>query len=274
MVVQMARSKDRRKSEQRHIRLPHSVTGSAAWRDLSGNAVKLLVAMMRYENGTNNGNIFYSSRLAADDIGVAPNTAWRALRQLDDHGFIKPTQVGYFEVKGGPATSWRLTWHSAHGKCATFDFRKWEGNKNKNRSQFRRSAVAEIATTSETRAPSVAENSRETMETSPSVIERVVAENDTQTVYQGLPSKIDPDMIRDQLNLLLNGGEFGLQTKVADAAAISGGRLSKFRHGKGKLTTIQLRALRKVLMQFARVPTPSSRSNIKSQKHAWHSISV
>lgn len=76
--------KNRRQgAEPRHIRLYHTVTGCDAWLKLSGNATKLLVAMLRFENGLNNGLVIMGARTAAKLIGVSKNTAHKLLVELD-----------------------------------------------------------------------------------------------------------------------------------------------------------------------------------------------
>ena len=146
----------RRGHEPRHVRLYHTITGCDAWHDLSGNAVKLLIALMRLEHGSNNGELFMSARHAASLIGVAKNTAHKLLTELDSHGFIKPVERGYFQVKGGPATSWRLTWlvWPGHGG-PTRDFEKWKPEENKTRSQKLSDAVPKIGTLSDNEGDAV-----------------------------------------------------------------------------------------------------------------------
>jgi hypothetical protein len=110
---------------------------SAAWLDLSGNAVKLLVHIASFEDGRNNGEIFMSTRAAAAGIGVTKKTAGLLLKELVDHGFIQPTEQGYFQVKGGPATQWRLTWQSwpAKSKGPSNEWRAWTHERNRSRGE-------------------------------------------------------------------------------------------------------------------------------------------
>jgi hypothetical protein len=70
--------KGRTKTEARHTRLPHLMTGSAAWRDLSGNAVKVLVAVQRFDRGADNGALFVGVRTASQETGLSDNTVKRA----------------------------------------------------------------------------------------------------------------------------------------------------------------------------------------------------
>jgi biotin operon repressor len=109
----MAKSdqRGRSKADQRHLRLPHLMTGSVAFQDLKGNDLKLLIAMQRLDNGSNNGNLFLSARKASEECGLSRNTVMQSLRSLEEHGFIVAMERGHFKVKGGPATRWRIVSH-------------------------------------------------------------------------------------------------------------------------------------------------------------------
>lgn len=86
----------RRKKEPRHIRLYHSITGTEAWRHLSGNGIKVLIALARFDDGGSNGELYFSERTAAAQTGLSRNTVRRALRELIDKGFIAQTKSGAF----------------------------------------------------------------------------------------------------------------------------------------------------------------------------------
>jgi len=124
-------NKKGRSREARHARLYHRLTNSSAWFDLSGNAIKVLILLMRLENGTNNGELFLSGRCAADWANLSEKTGKNALRELEEHGFISATQRGHFQRKNSQATKWRLTWISwpSGRKGPTNDFEKWQGEK-------------------------------------------------------------------------------------------------------------------------------------------------
>jgi hypothetical protein len=117
----------RRKSEPRHIRLYHSITGTVAWAHLGGNAVKVLLALVRIDDGSKNGQIFYSDRQAALDTGLSRNTCIKAFRELVEKGFLCIVEKGHFDRKVRHATVWRYTWQAAPGICGpTRDFEKWK----------------------------------------------------------------------------------------------------------------------------------------------------
>lgn len=133
-----------RSRESRHVRLYGFMTSSPAWLDLSGNAVKLLVYLATYDNGTNNGLIFLSERLAAEGIGLSKRTAGKLFDELEAHGFIAPTAKGYFTLKRGPATQWRLTWLPWANKAPTNEWRAWQPEE-KSRAQLLHDMGEEIA---------------------------------------------------------------------------------------------------------------------------------
>lgn len=133
-----------RSRESRHVRLYGFMTSSAAWADLSGNAVKLLVHLAAFDNGTNNGLIFLSERMAAEGIGVSKRTVGKLFDELEEHGFIAATAKGYFTVKRGPATQWRLTWLAWANKAPTNEWRSWQP-KGKSRAQLLHDPGEEIA---------------------------------------------------------------------------------------------------------------------------------
>jgi hypothetical protein len=137
----------RRFADDPHVRVYTRLVNSPAWVDLSGNAVKLLVYLASFEKGTNNGELFMSERMAADGIGVAKRTAHRLFDELEDHGFIRPTAKGYFSVKRGRATQWRLTWQSwpSASKGPTNEWRDWKPQEQDSRVQTFPATGAKIA---------------------------------------------------------------------------------------------------------------------------------
>jgi DNA-binding Lrp family transcriptional regulator len=246
-----------RRSEPRHIRLYHSVTGCEAWRDLSGNSIKVLVALLRFDRGGKNGELFMSVRVAAEETGLSENTAWRALRELETHGFIAATERGYFQRKRGPATQWRATWIATTGKAPTRDFEKWQKPVgNKSRSQNLTSTVAKIATDVETFPSTVANIGTVATETSHVSVAAAVANIATQIVCHGqsvsggiegqrkqanISRDVSRDLVGDELLVALRerlaahlqASGMGAQSRLAEATRIPGGTLSKFIAGKG-----------------------------------------
>jgi hypothetical protein len=101
---------NRQKTEPRHIRLYHSMLATPAWRGLSGNAVKVLIAICQLNNGANNGGIFLSARDAASRTGLSVNTASKCLQELAETGFLEIVEKGAFSRKTKTATTYRVTW--------------------------------------------------------------------------------------------------------------------------------------------------------------------
>jgi hypothetical protein len=241
-----------RRAEPRHIRLYHTISGCDAWRDLSGNAIKLLIAIARLDKGGDNGALFLSVRKAATEIGVNRNTAAKLFVELEEHGFIAATQRGHFKVKGGPATCWRLTWLGAPGHAPSRDFERWQRPvETKSRSQKRGAAVPKNGTAGGNAAPMVPENRTAPTETSHVSSNAPCSKTGTQIVSHGLgePSAAFPggkqgnsasgvsvdllDALREQVGSYLKLAGVGAQTRLAEASRIPGGTLSKFLTGKG-----------------------------------------
>lgn len=102
---------------------------SAAWRSLSGNAVKLLLHVSKRFNGINNGQIVYACR-DAREIGLSRGTAARALSELIETGFLKITRDSAFRMKSKEAREWALTFEDIGTEKATKDFMRWEPPEN------------------------------------------------------------------------------------------------------------------------------------------------
>jgi hypothetical protein len=81
-----------------------------AWKQLSGNAVKVLVELCQLNNGSNNGGIFLSAREAAFRCRQSINTSAKCLQELVDTGFVDIVEKGAFSRKTKTATTYRLTW--------------------------------------------------------------------------------------------------------------------------------------------------------------------
>ncbi len=126
-------AKGRSLGEFRHVRLHRWLLNSPAYRALGCTARALLIEIYDLHNGMNNGELFLSVREAARRLGVWPNTALKAIHELEDKGFIRPKQRGSFDWKDGKATSWILTEFAHAGQLPTKDFMGWqpEGEKQK-----------------------------------------------------------------------------------------------------------------------------------------------
>jgi hypothetical protein len=124
----MAKKRNRKSGEwfHRHVRLHFWVMKSAAWRDLNPTARALLMEVYALYNGTNNGELFLSVRCAARRLSISCNTAAKAFKALEGHGFIRAAMRGTFTLKIRHATSWVLTEFEHAGQLATKDFMRWQ----------------------------------------------------------------------------------------------------------------------------------------------------
>lgn len=116
-----------RGKDARHVRVYQSMLSSPAWLATSGNAIKALIYLASYENGENNGDLFMGTRQLATGIGVTKKTAGKLLKELQDHGFVVPTALGFFSIKDAQtATCWRLTWLAWKGKMGpSNEWKSW-----------------------------------------------------------------------------------------------------------------------------------------------------
>jgi hypothetical protein len=102
----------RSKGDARHVRLYEHMEKTAAWRGLSGNAVKAWLIIGLKFNGANNGTITQSSRELGERMGVSKDTAQRAVLELINAGFLRQTRASSFSMKR-MAPEYRLT----HLRC-------------------------------------------------------------------------------------------------------------------------------------------------------------
>jgi hypothetical protein len=129
----------------RFLILLYMIIDSPAWRDLSGNAVKLLMAIWRRHNGRNNGEISFSEREGAAILKVNQTTAGRAFDELMSHGFIVCTRQSAFTLKTRQARLWRLTTEPSGAQQehpATRDYERWTPPSDRRRKSEHRGATA------------------------------------------------------------------------------------------------------------------------------------
>ena len=110
----------------KHVRMYWWLLDCPAYRHLSCYGRALLVEVIYRHNGDNNGRILMSVREAADRLGIAPNTALKALAELRDTGFIRLVKAGSFSLKRRHATEWTLTMFAVGDVKPTKDFMNWE----------------------------------------------------------------------------------------------------------------------------------------------------
>ena len=116
------------RAAERFVRLTYRMMQSQAWRSLDANArvIYIELAMLYRGVGTNNGQIGLSVRQAAHAIHISKDTAGRAMRHLQERGFIVAVTKGHFDRKR-QATRWRLTEFACDvtGQPASRDFETW-----------------------------------------------------------------------------------------------------------------------------------------------------
>ena len=96
-----------KRSSEPFIQISDLVLSSEAYKDLGYSARSMLVEMVKYYNGRNNGFIFISKQVLKTR-GFCKNTATKALKELTSHGLIYMTKKGG-NLHGG--CSWyALTW--------------------------------------------------------------------------------------------------------------------------------------------------------------------
>ncbi len=131
----------RSKGETKHARLHEYMARTPAWRDLSGNAAKAWMEINLIYNGANNGKLAVSARLLGERIGLSHTAAARAIRELENAGFLRCVKPSSFSQKK-LAAEYRLT----HVRCdvtgapASKEYLRW-GKMADNVVDFR--AVAE-----------------------------------------------------------------------------------------------------------------------------------
>ena len=120
-------NKGKRSQEGQYVPLPYAILKSAAWRSLSGAAVKVFFELHTRYNGGNNGQVRLSMKEAAEALGIGKATAQRAFVDLQDKGFIVLTTPGNWYNRR--AHEWRLTHkpvQTANGKTTpSNDWRFW-----------------------------------------------------------------------------------------------------------------------------------------------------
>jgi len=118
-------SRGRCKNTDSFVMLPRYLIKGKAYKALKPFARALLVEILYFYNGYNNGEIHMSVRKAATLLSCAPNTAHKALNDLIDKGFIICKKKGSFDYKKRHATEWIITLHKYNNNLATKEFMKW-----------------------------------------------------------------------------------------------------------------------------------------------------
>jgi len=111
-------AKHTRKGRSKHgppfVQLFHYMLDSVEWHQLSMMARAAYIELARCYNGHNNGYIGMSSRRLAAQLPCAVNTAAKALRELEDAGFIEIAEIGRFSRRDRRASEYRLLACTCH----------------------------------------------------------------------------------------------------------------------------------------------------------------
>lgn len=114
--------------EGQYLALPYATARHAAFRALSGAALKVYIELRcRYTvkgdgRFDNNGELFLSLDEAARLLGLGKATVQRAYAELEAAGFIAMTERGHWY--GRKATTWRVTDRPYKGQPASRDWQQ------------------------------------------------------------------------------------------------------------------------------------------------------
>ena len=80
-------------TKERFVKLSYSLLESEAWRWLKPHSKAVYIELRRRYNGSNNGTIALNMGDAAELLKASKSTIQKALKELEDHGFIKRVHV-------------------------------------------------------------------------------------------------------------------------------------------------------------------------------------
>lgn len=109
--------------DRRHARIYAHWLALPAWRDLSGDGVKLLCFMLAHYRPGENGLNDFSARQAGEAIGKSKSQGARALNDLEALGWISVVRVGKFQARNRPSRYALASYpNDASGEAATMAF--------------------------------------------------------------------------------------------------------------------------------------------------------
>jgi DNA-binding transcriptional MocR family regulator len=116
------------KGKEQYAPMAYAILKSAAWRSLSGAAVKVYFELHARFHGGNNGRVTLSMNEAAKALGVGKATVQRGFDDLQAKGFIVLERKGnWYQHR---AHEWRLTTKPVISKYkrdpATNEWRDWK----------------------------------------------------------------------------------------------------------------------------------------------------
>lgn len=112
------------------IMLRHDMLRSPAFRSLFPPARAIYLEILNRYNGMNNSDIPLSCREAAELCRISKGTATRAMKELQEAGFIRIGKAAGFNMKKRTSTRWTLTHEAIAGQYApTNEWRNWKPKK-------------------------------------------------------------------------------------------------------------------------------------------------
>jgi hypothetical protein len=131
------RHKGHKKGEGQYAPFPYAMLKSAAWRHLSGAAVRVLMELHTRFNGSNNGQLRLSYAEAAEALGMGKATVQRAFEDLQGKGFVVLMREGNWYHR--QAHEWRLTFKPVQmtkgREGPTNEWRQWRPEKTERGSE-------------------------------------------------------------------------------------------------------------------------------------------
>jgi biotin operon repressor len=114
----------RSKGEGQFVPLPYTMLHSAAWRSLSGQAIKVFLELRTRFHGANNGRLILSLEEASRLLGIGKATVQRALDELQEKGFVVRTRRGQWY--GRLASTWAVLDRPIEGMGAAQGWKTWQ----------------------------------------------------------------------------------------------------------------------------------------------------
>lgn len=110
------------------VAIERYIMRSFAWRSLTPVARAVYQEVGFHYSGDNNGRIVISVRGIAASLGISKDTAARALRDLEERGFIETTKRGAFSLKQRHASEFRMTAFKCDttGALPSKKFMRWQ----------------------------------------------------------------------------------------------------------------------------------------------------
>ena len=118
-------------SVERFVRLTHQMLKRPAWQHLRPQSKVVYIEICFLYNGANNGRIGFSLAYGAQRIGASKSSVQRALKELEEHGFIKRCRKGYF--MGRQASEYAITDFPLDGRPPTREWREWKPIRQRSR---------------------------------------------------------------------------------------------------------------------------------------------